>query len=145
MNKNDAFPGNYIKAEDLKGGPVTLQVASVTMQVVDEKQDKSKPVMQFSGTEKSFVINITNWNNIEMFLGQETSQWVGHKIQLYPTTTEFGGKTVPCIRVRQPPMATTALPPMAQSIDPINPTLPVPSDPFGSTLGEGQADDPFGM
>ena len=34
--------------------------------------------------------------------GDETDNWPGHRIELYPDKTQMGGKPVDCIRVRAP-------------------------------------------
>ena len=32
----------------------------------------------------------------------DSDQWPGHRIEIYPTTTTMQGKTVDCIRIRPP-------------------------------------------
>ena len=36
----------------------------------------------------------------------DTNSWAGHKVELYPTKTQMGGRTVDCIRVRTPAVPT---------------------------------------
>jgi len=47
-----------------------------------------------------FLLNKTNAKAIAQLYGKRPADWVGKWIQLYPTTTEVGGETRDCIRVR---------------------------------------------
>jgi len=105
MNINGAFGGDYLKAADLQNKPVTLIMGKVEMAVMKDPRtgsEEQKPILQFQGTDRSLVLNKTNANIIAACFSDETEAWFGQKIELYPTTTEFGGKIVPCIRVRRP-------------------------------------------
>lgn len=100
-----AFPSKYLKADDLRGRPVTLEITAApeeTLTGFDGRQE-TKTVVYFAGTRKKLPCNRTNWNAIADVTGEEDSdRWPGHKIELYPSTTEMNGKTLPCIRVRTP-------------------------------------------
>lgn len=99
-NINDAFPSSYLKAADLKGKPVALTIKEVKLQDVG---DDRKLVVYFKGTEKSLVLNKTNANSIAVVTGSEdTDDWTGKKITLYPMKTEYQGKRVPAIRIEEP-------------------------------------------
>src|SRR5262245_36696128 len=67
-----------------------------------EGKSQEKTVVSFRGLKKTLPLNLTNWNSIADICGDDTDDWPGHQIELYPTTTEMGGKTVDCIRVRPP-------------------------------------------
>ena len=97
MNINDAFSGSFLKAGDLKGKDVTLTITKVEMTKVGEDE---KAVVQFAGTDRSLVLNKINASVISDQLGPETDTWTGKTIVLFPTTTEFAGRVVDCIRVR---------------------------------------------
>ena len=99
MNINQAFPSKYLKAGDL-GIPVVAVIATVVMEKMQEGGEK--PVMSFSGTEKTLVLNKTNSRIIEKLHGADTDRWKGRRIELFATTTEFKGDVVDCIRVRAP-------------------------------------------
>ena len=58
-------------------------------------------VLYFNKTKKTLPLNRVNWDSVADILGDDTDDWIGGKIELYPTTTEMAGKTVPCVRVRQ--------------------------------------------
>jgi hypothetical protein len=103
--KNDVFPSKYLKAADLNGRPLTLEIKSAPLEVLngpDGKQDQ-KTVLYFTNTPKKMPLNRVNWDAVVDVTGEvDSDNWVGHKIEVYPTTTQMGGKTVDCIRIRTP-------------------------------------------
>lgn len=99
MDINQAFPSKWLSEPDLFGQNVVLTMARVSME--DIGRGEVKPILWFSDHEKGMVMNITNANMIGSIYGSETNNWTGQIIELYPTTTDFQGKIVPCIRVRQ--------------------------------------------
>ena len=46
------------------------------------------------------MLNKTNANTIADIFGEETDNWYGHPIEVYPSETDYQGKRVACIRVR---------------------------------------------
>jgi len=99
MDISSLFPGKFIKAADLAGNPKVITIASITNETVG---DDLKPVLRWGGSEQGLVLNKTNAMMIAGDLGQETSDWIGKQIEIYPTQTQFGTKIVPAIRVRVP-------------------------------------------
>ena len=47
-------------------------------------------------------LNRVNWDSVAEICGDDTEEWPGKKIELFPATTEMKGKPTPCIRVRAP-------------------------------------------
>lgn len=93
----------HLYAFDLDGiGDRTLEIVSVSRgELTGENNRKSKkPIVTFAGESKKLALNKTNGKTIAALYGKDTDRWVGELITIYPTTTEFGGKTVDCIRVR---------------------------------------------
>lgn len=92
----------HLYAFDLNGRDVTIQIEKVFAgELQGEKGRKSKkPVIKIVGKDKKLAINKTNGKIIASLYGNETDDWAGKFITIYPTTTEFGGETVECIRVR---------------------------------------------
>jgi len=114
MKASDAFPSNYLKAADLQGNRVNVIIESVA---VEDLNDDRKPVVKFRGKEKQLVLNRTNFNRIVDLVGEDdTDNWHGRAISLYPTTTEFQGKTVPCLRVAE--ATDTPAPPPEEILPP---------------------------
>ncbi len=97
----DAFPSNYIKASDLNGKPWDMKIRTVAMEDLGQGNDKeSKPVLYFDDAQKGLVLNKTNATKIAKSYGDDTGNWTGKDIQVFPTTTEFKGETVDAMRVR---------------------------------------------
>lgn len=105
------FPSLYLKAADIEthGRDLVITIDRVALEELKLAggAKKTKPVVYRKGRTakgeepKRLVLNITNARTIAQVTGEsDTDNWSGHKIALYATTTECGGKTVPCIRVR---------------------------------------------
>jgi hypothetical protein len=66
-------------------------------------------VLYFTSTPKKLPLNRTNWDAVVDVTSEvDADNWPGHKLELYPTTTPLGGKTVDCIRIRTPKVRPTA-------------------------------------
>jgi hypothetical protein len=101
----------YIYSYDLGGQDRTLTIERVVgATLVGDKGKKSKkPVIFFketktdpdTGKKKGLALNATNGKSIAALYGNDTDAWAGKRITLYATTTEMGGETVECIRVRK--------------------------------------------
>lgn len=100
MKISEAFPSNFLKVDDLKGRRVQLTIQSVEMEEVGEGH---KPVVYFGGQSKGLVLNKTNASMIEEIAGSDdTDDWAGVRIVLYPARVDFKGNRVPAIRVDLP-------------------------------------------
>jgi hypothetical protein len=102
MNIDSAFPSSYFKAADLNDKPVKVTMKNVMMEDIGGDH---KPVLYFEDSEKGLVLNKTNANNIKVLYGSDTKDWPGKEIVLFPTVTDFQGRTVDCVRVRGPKAA----------------------------------------
>ena len=103
MKVSQMFPSKYLAAADLQGHAVTVNISSVSIENVGrEDKPENKPVLTFSGKEKGLVLNKTNTMVIADAYGDDTDDWVGKELQLYPDKTQFQGKLVDCLRVRTP-------------------------------------------
>jgi len=101
VTKTQAFPSRFFKAADIPRDGLVLQIAKVEHEKVGPDQ-KNKWVVYFKGQEKQLVLNGTNWELIVVALREDDSDnWMGKTIELYPTKTQFGSKMVDCIRVRR--------------------------------------------
>ncbi len=133
MKINDAFPSKYLAAADLNDRTVTVVIETIQMEVVGEEPKQEKPVVYFRGKQKGLVLNKTNATTIADMHGQDTDDWPGKQISIWPTQTEFKGSAVPCIRVK---LGSTV--PVAQAEAFVEQITPDPSQ------GEVPADDiPF--
>ena len=110
MNIDQSFPSNYVKASDLNGKPSLLTIRTCVLEELGQGRDKEKkPVLYFSKGPKGLVLNVTNARVIAKAYGDDTANWTGKQIEIYPTQVEFRGDLVDAIRVRIPdvPAAVT--------------------------------------
>jgi hypothetical protein len=102
---------DYIYSYDLGGKDRTLTIERVVGATItgDKGKKSKKPVVFFkeskedpdTGKKKGLALNATNGKSIAALYGNDTDAWIGKRITLYSTTTEMGGETVECIRVRK--------------------------------------------
>ena len=102
MKLNDAFPSKYLTADDVDPPKdFTIRVVLVEEVGREDEDKEKKPIVYFKETDKGIVLNKTNFAMIEELTGEpDTDFWADKKINLYRAKTMFGGKSVPCIRVR---------------------------------------------
>ncbi len=104
MKKSDVFPSKYLKCEDLNGNPITVTIERAPLETLKspDGKEQTKIVLYFQGARKSLPLNITNFDAVSDIAGDDTDDWPGHAIELYPSEAQLGSKMVPCIRVRAP-------------------------------------------
>jgi hypothetical protein len=97
------FEKDFLYAYMLQGKEHTLEIERVKGgEVTGEGGKKTKkPLCFFKGKKKPLALNVTNCRTVAAMYGVHTEQWIGKPITIYATTTEWAGKTVDCIRVRQ--------------------------------------------
>jgi hypothetical protein len=96
------FDREFLGAWDLGGKDVTVTIAKVEAQILVAQGNKKnkKPVIHFEGKEKGMVLNKTNSKIVAAMYGNDTVNWLGKRITLYPTLTTFGNESMECIRIR---------------------------------------------
>jgi hypothetical protein len=99
MQANQLCPSPHLEAADLCGKEKVVTMKSVGFKVVGEAK-VNKGVIEFEEFDRGMVLNRTNLKRVIELHGTETDDWTGKKITLYPSETDFQGKTVPCLRVR---------------------------------------------
>ena len=68
----------------------------------------AKPVLHFQDLPQALVLNKTNFTALALMLGEDTNDWTGAKVALYPSRVDFKGKTMSTIKVRRPQKAAVA-------------------------------------
>lgn len=96
---------DYLCAHDLKGRDVTVTIEKVEAgKVVGEGGKKSKkPLCYFAEVKdgRPLALNATNCKTLTALFGSNnTDDWNGKRITLFPTTTQMGAETKECIRIR---------------------------------------------
>jgi len=106
-NWRDALPSTWLKAVDFER-PALLTIKRFS---VEQMGDDKRPVVWFEEVEKGLGLNIVNGSTIEDICGSADPQrWLGHKVVLYKTQTDFKGTRTDCIRIRAPKPGAVAKP-----------------------------------
>ena len=106
------YPGTYLKAGEFNGKAVTLTVKTITREMLSNGSGGEEPAVTvaFAETEKQFVMNKTNAVSLRAMWGDDSGEWVGHKITLHPVKDESGlSDSGLCIRVKGSPELEKAL------------------------------------
>ncbi len=143
MKLNDAFPSNFLKAEDLAGRTVPCTITSVVMETIGQGRDaEDKVVITFAGKQKKFICNKTNFNTIAKLYGDETDDWTGKVIQIAPREVEYQGDQVWAIRVVTPAPGNSAAKPIARPARP-SPSKTAEKLPYEPADNDGDGEVPF--
>ena len=125
MRISAAFPSDYLKAADLQDRTIRVTMSHIKLEQIGQgDKQETKPVLYFQGKEKGLVLNKTNANTIAAVYGDDTDNWEGAEIDLFPAMVDFQGKSVAAIRVKVPPI-------QRQRAAPLN-----PQPPAGTTVSE---------
>lgn len=90
----------WLKAEDLKGRKHKVRIKDYDIVEFEEKGQKKRKIgLSFDGKDKGLMLNKTNAKIVAKQHGQDMDDWVGKEINIYPTTTDYEGRPVECIRV----------------------------------------------
>lgn len=107
MKISAAFPSKYLKAADLQDKNVTLIMNRVELEDI-QGEDHKKPVLYFEKAKKGLVLNVTNSKAIARIYGDNTDDWEGKAVTLFPAMVDFKGDTVEAIRLKAPQKAAAA-------------------------------------
>lgn len=105
MKRDDLFPSKYLKAADLKGRALVVEIEAAAVETLKNGagEEQEKVVLHFAGKTKTLPLNMTNFDAVAAIAGDdETDTWGGCRIELYPSKTDLRGKTVDCVRIRPP-------------------------------------------
>jgi hypothetical protein len=129
MKRDDLFPSKYLKCADLKGIPRTVRIKHASVETLKNTkgEEQRKVVLYLAGTKKALPLNLTNYDSVAAIAGdEETNNWSGVHLELFPSTTALGGKMVDCIRVRKPQEGVSPAPPPEKTTlkDDLNDDIP---------------------
>jgi hypothetical protein len=105
MKISAAFPSKYLKANDLQDRNVSVIMSHVALEDVGDNE--RKPVLHFQGKNKGLVLNKTNSRVIAAAYGDDTDDWDGKPLVLFPAMVDFRGDSVEAIRLRAPKQKDT--------------------------------------
>lgn len=93
----------YLGHWDLPVGKrAKVSISAINIEDVMNPADfktEEKVVLSFTGKEKRFILNKTNFTAIASWHGQNPHEWIGKEIELYRTTVKLKGVPVEAIRV----------------------------------------------
>lgn len=103
-------------------------------------EKESKPVLYFEKAKKGMILNATAARTIAALYGDESDDWIGQRIMIYPTTVNAFGKLNHVIRVKpqRPPNAATAS--QTESV-PTSTTQTQPVAPGDTTAASDDSDE----
>src|SRR5262245_13360649 len=115
----DFFPSNYLKASDLAGKERQVTITHIETRTF-ENDTKRKPVALFKETgARGLVLNKTNFVTLAAIHGDNSDNWAGKEITIYPDFTSYQGKPIETIRIRRAATVVLAEPPKAEFNDEI--------------------------
>ena len=91
MQIHKAFPPAYLRASDIEGKTINVNIERCEMEQINRNR------------EIGMVLNRTNTNTIAEAYGGETENWRGHPLEIYTVQVNYQGRMVPGLRVRIPP------------------------------------------
>jgi len=118
------YAGNYVKAADLNGKTYTATIVGVETVEIQETDGsvRRRAVVTLQDWPAKLLLNKTNSDVIVAAYGRMSTDWINRLLELYPHTTPFNGRTVPCYRVRIPrPAAPAAAFPGSAPVAPVAP------------------------
>ena len=96
--RDQLFPSKYLKGHDLRGRDALVTIDDVESTKI--RGDKVN-IIHFEGKDKGLVMNVTIYNQIAGVLNEEdTDQWPGKQITIFPTEVEYEGQLKSVVRVR---------------------------------------------
>lgn len=104
MKVDTMFPHKYATGQDLNGRAVTLEISHVKaekMRANPGSPEESKFVIYFEGAQKGVVLSRTLAKQIAEALGeQDTDNWHGKRVVIYPENLTVAGVARVAIRAR---------------------------------------------
>lgn len=99
----------YIKGDDLEEGERTI-VTIKTAEEVSFPSGDTVPVLSFLELQQKLTLNKTRIKKLVEILGEDTDEWVGKRIALYPVDVQYNGKTMPGVAIAKAPSGKQAKP-----------------------------------
>ena len=104
---------DYLGAYSLEAGnDMILTISAVKREMITGTGGKKEecPVCHWKENQKPMILNVTNMKTIAKMYGPYIENWAGKRVQIYASTTKFGGDTVECLRIRKDPPEDVKLP-----------------------------------
>lgn len=106
MKLNNMFPRKYASGADLNGQSVTVTVQSMTIDKLSPHPGQppmDRYILHFAETQKGVILSRTLTEQIASILhSDDTEEWIGRKITLFPQPLTVAGKSRIAIRAKKP-------------------------------------------
>lgn len=106
MKLSELFPRKYATGDDLRGRPWTVTIAKVVLEDMRPQPGappQRKPVLYIKGGRRGIVLSRTLAHQIAAIVGSdETDDWPGQVITIYPEPILVAGQERIAIRARRP-------------------------------------------
>lgn len=117
MRIDQMFPRKYATGADLDGKATTLTIAQMQperMRPARNAPEQTKYVVYFAEAQKGVILNRTLAGQIAQITGEDdTDNWTGRRITLYPQPMKVAGQDRIAIRARAPKPDNGQSPPPA--------------------------------
>ncbi len=112
----DMYPSKWMSAKDLDGQDKVVTIRRIEEETIAQ-EDKWVLYFDLRQSTKGLVLNQTNAKAIAKLHGEDSDEWIGKSITLFPTEVQFKQEMVEAIRVRsKAPVAQKAkVAPMTQA------------------------------
>lgn len=97
----------FLKGDDLEEGERTIVTIKTAEEVAFPSGD-TVPVLSFLELDQKLTLNKTRVKKLVEILGEDTDEWLGKRIAIYPVDVQFNGKTQAGIAVAAPPKKKAA-------------------------------------
>jgi hypothetical protein len=105
MKLNEMFPSRYVKGQDLNGRAVTVTIERIQLEGMrpnPKSPELEKYVLYTTEGKKGIVLSKTIATQIARILGSdESDEWKGKKVTLFPTPMTVAGVQRVAIRARK--------------------------------------------
>lgn len=106
MKLSRMYPRKYATGEDLNGNAVTVTVKKMTIEQMSPRAGQppqDRFVLYFDETIKGVILSRTLADQIASIVqADDTDDWIGHKVTLYPQPLTVAGTPRIAIRARKP-------------------------------------------
>jgi len=102
MKLDQMYPRKYANGSDLKAPAIVTitRIVSEEMRPNPKAPAESKWVMYVKESPRGVILSRTLAEQIAAILDDDTDQWAGHQITLYPVPMQVAGRPVVAIRAR---------------------------------------------
>jgi hypothetical protein len=103
MNINHMFPKKYASGSDLNGKEITLVIRAIKYEkmFMVGNRPEDKPVIYFEKATKGIILSAALGRSIAQALqNEETDDWTGKAIKLYPVPMKVAGEDRIAIRAK---------------------------------------------